>query len=175
MRRHRAMRAAEGSSAELCRSRCEPDTRILQPPGQQPRGPRSRHSYRTHAATHHGRGTYTRDNDCRSRTRGPRRSRYSPISGSAASSTVGRSGRIGRRPCFGAVAGVVDVLAGDPIRRDLQAHWATARVAEQPPASTPVSLPERTTRDSYERAMGRARGCRFEPAEREPARSSRSS
>ena len=34
---------------------------------------------RTHAATHHGRGTYPRDNDCRSRTGGPRRSRYSPI------------------------------------------------------------------------------------------------
>ena len=74
--------------------------------------------------------------------------RDSPISGSAASSTVGRSGRIGRRPCFGAVAGVVDVLAGDPIRRDLQAHRATARVAEQPPASTPVSLPERTIWES---------------------------
>ena len=72
----------------------------------------------------------------------------SPISGSAASSTVGRSGPIGRRPCFGAVAGVVDVIAGDPIRRDLQAHRATARVAEQPPASTPVSLPERTTSGS---------------------------
>ena len=29
------------------------------------------------------------------------------------------------------------MLAGGPIRRDLQAHRATARVAEQPPASTP--------------------------------------
>ena len=44
--------------------------------------------------------------------------------------------------------GVVDVLAGGPIRRDLQAHRATARVAEQPPASTPASLPERTRRST---------------------------
>ena len=40
------------------------------------------------------------------------------------------------------------MLAGDPIRRDLQAHRATARVAEQPPASTSVSLPERTIWES---------------------------
>ena len=81
---------------------------------------------------------------CGSRPAQRPRTCCSPISGSAASSTVGRSGRIGRRPCFGAAAGVVDALAGGPIRRDLQAHRATARVAEQPPASTPVSLPERT-------------------------------
>ena len=46
------------------------------------------------------------------------------------------------------------MLAGGPIRRDLQAHRATARVAEQPPASTPVSLPERTNLSSKRRPGG---------------------
>ena len=69
----------------------------------------------------------------------------SPISGSAAWSTVRTLWPDRPTALLGAVAGVVDVLAGGPIRRDLQAHRATARVAEQPPASTPVSLPERTS------------------------------
>jgi hypothetical protein len=36
------------------------------------------------------------------------------------------------------------VLSVGPIRRDLQANLAVARVAEQPPALTPASLLERT-------------------------------
>ena len=43
----------------------------------------------------------------------------------------------GPRPCLAAVAGVVDVLAGDPIRRDLQAHRATARVRSSHPHRRP--------------------------------------
>jgi uncharacterized repeat protein (TIGR01451 family) len=42
------------------------------------------------------------------------------------------------------------VLAAGLIRDDLQAHLALARVGEQPPSSTPTSLPVRTTRDSYD-------------------------
>jgi hypothetical protein len=36
------------------------------------------------------------------------------------------------------------VLAAGLIRDDLQAHLALARVGEQPPSSTPTSLPVRT-------------------------------
>ena len=87
---------------------------------------------------------YTRRHECRSEQRKRPPCRISPISGSAASSTVRTLWPDRPTALLGAVAGVVDVLAGGPIRRDLQAHRATARVAEQPPASTPVSLPERT-------------------------------
>jgi len=65
------------------------------------------------------------------------------------------------------------VLAAGLIRDDLQAHLALARVGEQPPASTPTSLPVRTTRDSHEPAMGGRRRFRFEPTEREPTSGSR--
>ena len=40
------------------------------------------------------------------------------------------------------------MLAGGPIRRDLQAHQAAARVAEQPPSSTATSLHVRAKRSS---------------------------
>lgn len=73
-----------------------------------------------------------------------------------------------RRPSFPAVAGAPEVLAGNPIRGDLQPDLAVARVAEQPPASPPASLMLGTTRDSYEPAMGPAHGVRFEPTEQEP-------
>jgi hypothetical protein len=44
------------------------------------------------------------------------------------------------RPRFAAITGATDVLAGSRIRGDLRARLAVARVAEQPPASTPRSL-----------------------------------
>src|SRR5437762_477435 len=44
------------------------------------------------------------------------------------------------------VAGVADVVAPGLIRGDVQAHLAVARVAEQPPSSTPTSLLVRTSR-----------------------------
>ena len=50
--------------------------------------------------------------------------------------------RLRRRPFFAAVARVVEVLAGGPIRGGLQAHVAFALLGEQPPAPTrfrPVS------------------------------------
>ena len=75
------------------------------------------------------------------------RPRLSPLAQPTASPATPGVRATGPRPCLAAVAGVVDVLAGDPIRRDLQALRATARVAEQPPASTSVSLPERTRRE----------------------------
>jgi hypothetical protein len=49
---------------------------------------------------------------------------------------------------FSAVAGAADVLAGNPIRRDLQAPLAAAPAAEQPPTSTPASPVLRTIRGS---------------------------
>src|SRR5581483_8795649 len=49
-----------------------------------------------------------------------------------------------RLPSFAAVAGAAELLAGGPIRGDLQAHRALARAAEQAPASTPAALPEGT-------------------------------
>ena len=63
----------------------------------------------------------------------------SPISGISASSGVAPSRGFARRACFAAVAGAADVLAGSPIRGDLQAHLAVALVAEQPLASTLAS------------------------------------
>jgi hypothetical protein len=42
--------------------------------------------------------------------------------------------------CLLAFAGVAGVLAAGQTRGDLQAHLALARVAEQPPSSTPTSL-----------------------------------
>ena len=47
--------------------------------------------------------------------------------------------RLRRRPFFAAVAGVVEVLAGSPIRGDLQAHLTVTRAAKQPPAATPIA------------------------------------
>ncbi len=47
-------------------------------------------------------------------------------------------------PWSAAVAGFGGVLAGDPIRGDLQAHLALAGVAKQPPSSTPTWLLVRT-------------------------------
>jgi hypothetical protein len=42
------------------------------------------------------------------------------------------------RACSAAVAGIAAVLAAGLIRGDLQAHLAVARLAEQPPSSTPT-------------------------------------
>jgi len=68
---------------------------------------------------------------------------------------VGSYDRLTNRaePCYEAAAGVVDVLAGGPIRGGLQARPALSlTVAEQPPAPTPVSLPDgMTTSDRGER------------------------
>ena len=44
-----------------------------------------------------------------------------------------RCGGIGARACFAEAAGVAEVLAGCPIRGDLQAHVAVRRVAERSP------------------------------------------
>ena len=55
------------------------------------------------------------------------------------------------------------MLAGGPIRRDLQAHRAAARVAEQPPASTPVSFPERTNLSSPRGATDETPASRGDP------------
>ena len=60
-------------------------------------------------------------------------------------STVRRCDRLRRLPSFAAIAGVARVLAAGLIRDNLQAHLALARVGEQPPSSTPTSLPVRTT------------------------------
>ena len=67
-------------------------------------------------------------------------------------STVRRCDRPHRLPSFAAIAGVAGVLAAGLIRDDLQAHLALARVGEQPPSSTPTSLPVRTTRGSAGRS-----------------------
>ena len=56
-------------------------------------------------------------------------------------STVRRRDRPHRLPSFAAIAGVAGVLAAALIRDNLQAHLALARVGEQPPSSTPTSLP----------------------------------
>ena len=47
--------------------------------------------------------------------------------------------RLRWRPFFAAVAGVVEVLAGSPIRGDLQARLTVTRAAKQPPAATPIA------------------------------------
>ena len=47
------------------------------------------------------------------------------------------------------------MLAAGVIRDDLQAHLALARVGEQPPSSTPTSLPVRTTSTSTTAASSR--------------------
>ena len=70
-------------------------------------------------------------------------------------STVRRRDRPRRLPSFAAIAGVAGVLAAGLIRDNLQAHLALARVGEQPPSSTPTSLPVRTTRGSAPRFAGR--------------------
>ena len=57
----------------------------------------------------------------------------SPNSGIAVSSTLRPCGGIGARACFAEAAGVAEVLAGCPIRGDLQAHVAVRRVAERSP------------------------------------------
>jgi hypothetical protein len=70
--------------------------------------------------------------------------RSSPLSQLTASSATPASRATGPRPCCAAVAGVADVHAAGLIRRDVQAHLAVARVAEQSPSSTPTSLLVRT-------------------------------
>ena len=62
-----------------------------------------------------------------------------------------RCDRPDRLPSFAVITGVAGVLAAGVIRDDLQAHLALARVGEQPPSSTPTSLPVRTI-GSSERA-----------------------
>ena len=47
------------------------------------------------------------------------------------------------------------MLAAGLIRDNLQAHLAPARVGEQPPSSTPTSLPVRTKRESAATSKGR--------------------
>jgi hypothetical protein len=59
-------------------------------------------------------------------------------------STVRRCDRPCRLPSFVALSGVAVVLAAGLISRELQAHLALARPGEQPPSSTPTSLPVRT-------------------------------
>ena len=54
-------------------------------------------------------------------------------------STVRRCDRPWRLPSFAAVAGAADVLAGSPIRGDLQAHLTVTRAAKQSPAATPIA------------------------------------
>jgi hypothetical protein len=63
-------------------------------------------------------------------------------------STPRRRDRPHRLPSFAAIAGVAGVLAASLTRDNLQAHLAPARVGEQPPSSTPTSLPVRTSSDS---------------------------
>ena len=63
-------------------------------------------------------------------------------------STVRRCDRPHGLPSFVAIAGVAGVLAAGVIRDDVQAHLAVARVGEQPPSSTPTSLPVWTTSKS---------------------------
>ena len=53
-------------------------------------------------------------------------------------------GGIGRQSRFVATARAAEVPARGPIRGGVQAHLAVARVAEQPTASTPASLPRWT-------------------------------
>ena len=74
-------------------------------------------------------------------------------------STVRRSDRPHRLPSFAVITGVAGVLAAGVIRDDLQAHLALARVGEQPPSSTPTSLPVRTSSTTLGRPTGgRSRG-----------------
>ncbi len=61
------------------------------------------------------------------------------------------------------ITGVAGVLAAGVIRDDLQAHLALARVGEQPPSSTPISLPVRTNLSSELRAGGEALGSPGDP------------
>jgi hypothetical protein len=83
--------------------------------------------------------------ECRARHEGARETRSSPQSRISRWSTVECLGGIGPQSRFAAVAGPAGVLAGGPIRGVLQAHLAVARVAKQPPASTPASLLDRTS------------------------------
>lgn len=65
-----------------------------------------------------------------------------------------------RLPSFAAIAAVTDVLALGLIRGDVQAHLAVARVAEQPPSSTPTSLlVQAKTRRLAPAGTGRRQGC----------------
>ena len=79
-----------------------------------------------------------------------------------------RCDRPRRLPPVAAIAAVAGVLAAGVIRDDLQAHLALARVGEQPPSSTPTSLPVRTswgTRPSCRSASPR-NACRSPARER---------
>jgi hypothetical protein len=68
-------------------------------------------------------------------------------------STPRRRDRPHRLPSFAAIAGVAGVLAASLTRDNLQAHLAPARVGEQPPSSTPTSLPVRTRSTSLARLL----------------------
>jgi hypothetical protein len=71
-------------------------------------------------------------------------SRSSPKVRICTPSTVRRRDRLRRLPSFAAIARVAGVLAAGLIRDNLQTHLVLARVGEQPPSSTPTSLPVRT-------------------------------
>ena len=60
-------------------------------------------------------------------------------------STVRRRDRPHRLPSFAAIAGVAGVLAAGLTATTCKRARAVARVGEQPPSSTPTSLPVRTT------------------------------
>jgi len=68
-------------------------------------------------------------------------------------STVRRCDRPRRLPSFAAIAGVTGVLTAGLIRDNLQAHLAPAPVGEQPPSSTPASLPVRSDRGGPTRRL----------------------
>ena len=67
-----------------------------------------------------------------------------PISGVSASPTARVAGGVGQRACSAAVARVVDVLAGGPIRGGLQAHDAVVPWPSSHRALTPALLPRET-------------------------------
>ena len=68
--------------------------------------------------------------------------------------------RPSRLPSFAEVAGVVEVLAGGPIRGDLQAQLPVSRVAERPPRPAPGSLGSRLRRASAPRSQRAKRKAR---------------
>ena len=76
----------------------------------------------------------------------PRRPPVSLIANCGTGRLAGHPGVVGDLAAdrVAAVAGAAEVLAGRPIRGDLQAHLTVIRAAKQPPAATPTSLREGT-------------------------------
>src|SRR6266700_7070447 len=83
-------------------------------------------------------------NECRTHGTVRAEPRISPLAQLVASPATLASWATWPPTRFAAVAGAADVLAGRPVRGDLQAHLTAIRAAKQPPAATPTLLREGT-------------------------------